>query len=94
MSMLRLPLPNVQSLSPVSPRYPRHVRCSSPSADPRPLIYITFGSLLGAMPEYRSTYRNSLDAVADLPVRALLTTGRDVEPGTLGTIPSNVHVEQ
>jgi len=64
------------------------------AADPRPLIYITFGSLLGGLPEYRATYRNSLDAVAELPVRALLTTGRDIEPGALGTVPANVHVEQ
>jgi len=62
--------------------------------DPRPLIYVTFGSLLGGMPEYRATYRNSLDALADLPVRALLTTGRGVDAGALGTIPANVHVEQ
>jgi MGT family glycosyltransferase len=61
--------------------------------DPRPLVYITFGSIIGGIPHLRSVYRTSLDAVADLPVRALLTTGRGVEPGVFGAIPSNVHVE-
>ncbi|MFL5307868.1 MAG: glycosyltransferase [Polyangia bacterium] len=66
----------------------------APAEDPRPLVYITFGSILGTISHLRSVYRTSLDAVADLPVRALLTTGRGLEPGALGAIPANVHVEQ
>jgi UDP:flavonoid glycosyltransferase YjiC (YdhE family) len=65
----------------------------APAADPRPLVYITFGSIAGSMSDARSIYRTSLDAVADLPVRALLTTGRGIEAGALGAIPANVHVE-
>jgi UDP:flavonoid glycosyltransferase YjiC (YdhE family) len=61
--------------------------------DPRPLVYITFGSIIGGLAHLRSIYRMSLDAVADLPVRALLTTGRGVEAGAFGAIPANVHVE-
>jgi UDP:flavonoid glycosyltransferase YjiC (YdhE family) len=61
--------------------------------DSRPLVYITFGSQVGTIPEYRLIYRSSLDAVADLPVRALLTTGRNFDSGVLGAIPANVHVE-
>jgi MGT family glycosyltransferase len=57
-------------------------------------VYITFGSIVGSTPHLRSVYRTSLDAVADLPVRALLTTGRGLEPGALGSIPANVHVEE
>jgi MGT family glycosyltransferase len=56
-------------------------------------VYITFGSLAGNTAHVRPVYRTSLDAVADLPVRALLTTGRGFEVGALGTIPGNVHVE-
>ena len=55
--------------------------------------HITFGTIVGSTPHLRSVYRTSLDAVADLPVRALLTTGRGLEPGALGAIPDNVHVE-
>jgi len=65
----------------------------APVEDPRPLVYITFGTIIGSTPHLRSVYRTSLDAVADLPVRALLTTGRGLEPGALGAIPDNVHVE-
>lgn len=61
--------------------------------DPRPLIYITFGSIIGGIAHLRSVYRTALDAVADLPVRALLTTGRGVEAGAFGAVPANVHVE-
>jgi len=66
----------------------------APADDPRPLVYITFGTIVGSVPHLRSVYRTSLDAVADLPVRALLTTGRGLEPGALGAIPENVHVEE
>ncbi len=65
----------------------------APADDPRPLVYITFGTIAGGMAHVRSIYRTSLDAVADLPVRALLTTGRGMEAGALGVIPANVHVE-
>jgi len=66
----------------------------APAGDSRPLVYITFGSIVGSTPHLRSVYRTSLDAVADLPVRALLTTGRGLEPGALGAIPPNVHVAE
>jgi MGT family glycosyltransferase len=38
-------------------------------------------------------FRVALDAIADLPVRALFTTGRGVDASTLGAMPDNVHVE-
>jgi UDP:flavonoid glycosyltransferase YjiC (YdhE family) len=61
--------------------------------DDRPLVYITFGTLAGGAPEGAAVFRVALEAVAQLPVRALFTTGRGVDIGTLGTIPANVHVE-
>jgi MGT family glycosyltransferase len=66
----------------------------APAEDPRPLVYITFGTIVGSIPHLQSVYRTSLDAVADLPVRELLTTGRALQPGALGAIPANVHVEE
>ncbi|HWA78238.1 MAG TPA: glycosyltransferase [Polyangiaceae bacterium] len=62
--------------------------------DSRPLVYVTFGTIAGGIPEIRGFYRTSLDAIAELPVRALLTTGRGFETSALGTIPANVHVEE
>jgi UDP:flavonoid glycosyltransferase YjiC (YdhE family) len=66
----------------------------APAGDPRPLVYITFGTIVGTVAQARSVYRTSLDAVADLPVRALLTTGRGFDVGALGEIPANVHVAE
>jgi len=66
----------------------------APEADGRPFVYITFGTIVGTSSDLRSVYRTALDAIADIPVRALLTTGRGMKEGALGTIPSNVQVEE
>lgn len=65
----------------------------TPGADPRPLVYVTFGTIVGGMARARHIYRLSLDAVAELPARFVLTTGPGVEADVLGEIPSNVQVE-
>jgi len=59
--------------------------------DDRPLVYLTFGSVTAAFPNAERMYRAALDALAGLPVRVLLTLGRELE---LGGVPANVHVEQ
>ena len=61
--------------------------------DGAPLVYITFGTVAGRSDKSRAAYRRALDAVATLPVRALLTTGPVMDAGLLGTIPDNVTVE-
>lgn len=58
-----------------------------------PLIYVTFGTQSGTTDSERAMYRTALDAVADLPVRVLLTTGPNMAEHPLGPIPSNVIVE-
>jgi UDP:flavonoid glycosyltransferase YjiC (YdhE family) len=65
-----------------------------PPGDERPLVYVTFGTIIGTSPALRGVYRTALEAIASLPVSALLTTGRGMEEGTLGAIPANVHVEE
>jgi UDP:flavonoid glycosyltransferase YjiC (YdhE family) len=65
----------------------------APPGDPRPLVYVTFGTMASGVAEARAVYRVALDALADLPVRGLLTTGQGMAPDALGPIPSNVHVE-
>ena len=62
--------------------------------DRRPLVYVTFGTVLGHLPESRAVYRTALDAVADLPARVLMTVGRAVDPAVLVLVPSNTHVER
>ncbi len=59
-----------------------------------PLVYATFGTVLGSMDGLRATYRMALDALATLPVRALLTVGDAFPLEALGAIPPNVHVER
>jgi len=58
-----------------------------------PLVYITFGSVLGDLPDAVAAYRAVLDAVADLPARVLFTIGRAIEPDALGAPPPHVHIE-
>jgi MGT family glycosyltransferase len=58
-----------------------------------PLVYITFGTIASGMAEGNAVFRTALHAIAELPVRALFTTGHGVDPGALGAIPANVQVE-
>ncbi|HKP58353.1 MAG TPA: glycosyltransferase [Polyangiales bacterium] len=58
-----------------------------------PLVYITFGTIAGGMAEGMAAFRTALDAIAELPVHVLFTTGKNVDPSALGAIPANVHVE-
>jgi UDP:flavonoid glycosyltransferase YjiC (YdhE family) len=62
--------------------------------DRRPLVYMTFGTVLGHLPEASGVYRTALDAVAGLPLRALLTVGRATDVACLGPLPENTRVEQ
>ena len=62
--------------------------------DRRPLVYVTFGTVLGHLAESRAAYRTVLDAVADLPARVLMTVGHAVDPAALVPVPSNTHIER
>ena len=59
-----------------------------------PLVYLTLGTVAGSMEEARSAYRVALEAVAELPIRVLLTIGADLALEALGEVPANVHVER
>ena len=62
------------------------------SAD-TPLVYVSFGTVLGHMSIAADVYRTALAAVEGLAVRVLLTVGRAFDPARLGSLPPNVHVE-
>ena len=52
----------------------------------------SFGSVAATFPPAAQVYGRALEAVAELPVRVLLSTGgNDIE---LGEVPANVHVER
>jgi len=57
-----------------------------------PLVYLTFGSVAPTTPFFPDVYREAMDELATLPVRVLLTIGRERDPAELGPIPPNVHV--
>ncbi len=59
-----------------------------------PLVYVTFGTIVGTTQDAQAVYRAALDAVAALPVRALLTTGPGIDAAALGAVPANVTVAQ
>lgn len=58
-----------------------------------PLIYVSFGSVLGYMTIAAQMYETVLDAVAGLDARILLTVGRQFDRSRLAHLPANVHVE-
>ena len=59
-----------------------------------PLVYLTFGSVAPTMDFFPGLYRDAIDALALLPVRVLVTVGRDRDPRELGPVGPNVHVAQ
>jgi UDP:flavonoid glycosyltransferase YjiC (YdhE family) len=58
-----------------------------------PLIYLTFGTVLGYMSIATETYRMALRSVERTSARVLLTVGRRFDATTLHPVPENVHVE-
>jgi UDP:flavonoid glycosyltransferase YjiC (YdhE family) len=87
----------------LGPETIRRFRLLRPAAPPlpawwrppeRPFVYATLGTVAGMMENLRALYRMLIDALADLPVHALLTTGPALAPESLGQAPPNVHVER
>lgn len=58
-----------------------------------PLVYVTFGSVAAALPTFDRIYLAVLEALADQPLRVLLTTGRGVSMAA-SDVPPNAWVEQ
>jgi UDP:flavonoid glycosyltransferase YjiC (YdhE family) len=61
------------------------------SNDSWPLVYVTFGSVAPTMDYFPGVYRDAIDALTLLPVRVLVTVGRDRDPRELGPLAPNVH---
>jgi UDP:flavonoid glycosyltransferase YjiC (YdhE family) len=58
-----------------------------------PLVYLTFGTVLGHMSMAPGVYQTAMKAVEHLGVRVLLTVGRQLDRSRLGPVPGNVRVE-
>ena len=61
--------------------------------DPRPLVYLTLGSVASSLTYYPGFYRDAIAALAPLPVRLLVTVGRGTDVAALGPLPENVRAE-
>jgi MGT family glycosyltransferase len=55
---------------------------------------MTFGSVIGHLPEAAGVFRAALEAVSGLTARVLLTVGRGIDPGDLSPVPANARVQQ
>jgi len=85
--------------------FPRTVRFRAPGPGDRralrdwwrgsdaPLVYATFGTVLGHMSIAADIYRMALAALARLDVRVLVTVGHRFDRTALEPVPANVHVE-
>jgi MGT family glycosyltransferase len=62
--------------------------------DGRPLIYMTFGTIAADRAYSKHIYRVAVEAVADLPVHALLTTGDDAPSDLLDELPANIVIRR
>jgi len=65
-----------------------------PGRASEPLLYVTFGSVAGSFPQALPVYGVAMQAVAELPVRVLLTVGRELDLDALPPAPENVRVER
>ncbi|GAA2153258.1 MGT family glycosyltransferase [Humibacillus xanthopallidus] len=59
-----------------------------------PLVYVTFGSVTGGFADLSVVFGRCLDALAERPVRVLLTTGHAGDPDELRPWPTNARVER
>ena len=59
-----------------------------------PLVYVSFGSAAAGNGFFPTVYRGAVDALAEEPVRVLMTLGTEVDPFDLGPVPENVHLER
>jgi UDP:flavonoid glycosyltransferase YjiC (YdhE family) len=65
-----------------------------PGREGDPLVYLTFGSVAGGFPQALPVYGAAMRAVAGLPVRVLITVGRELDLDALPAAPGNVRIER
>ena len=58
----------------------------------RPFLYMTFGTVAADVERVQHIYTHALEAVADLPVNVLMTTGANAPADLLSAVPDNVVV--
>jgi len=56
----------------------------------RPVVYLTLGNIINR----QHLFRPFLEALSHEPADLIVTVGRSIDPGALGPLSANVHVEQ
>lgn len=64
------------------------------SSDGRPLVYASLGTMASGTALFPGLYRDLVDLLSGLPVRALITTGPGGDPAAVGALPPNVRVTE
>lgn len=57
-------------------------------------VYVTFGSVAGAIPMVTRVYGEAMEALAGLDAEVLVTIGHAADPGVVGIPPPNVRIER
>ena len=57
-------------------------------------MYVSYGTAVPELDSFRALCRGTIDAVAELPVRVLLTVGHAHDPADFGPLPPSVHAER
>jgi UDP:flavonoid glycosyltransferase YjiC (YdhE family) len=78
-------------------REPRQPAASLPDwwgGSDAPLVYLSFGTEVPTMSFFPGLYRAAIAALADQPLRVLVTIGDKADPEELGELPPGVRVER
>lgn len=59
-----------------------------------PLVYVSFGSVAGSLADAQRAFRTVVEAIADLPVRLLITVGEGGDPAEWSSLPPSAHLER
>ena len=59
-----------------------------------PLVYLSFGTEVPTMPFFPDLYKEAIAALAEQPLRVLVTIGDKADPAELDPLPASVHVER
>jgi glycosyltransferase len=59
-----------------------------------PLVYVSYGSVLAGAGHVNTLYAETLEALAEQPVRVLMTTGNAFDLDAIGSVPVNARVER
>ncbi len=60
-----------------------------PAADPRPLVYISLGTIWNRRPEF---YRTCIEAFADAPYQVVISVGKAGSIEAVGATPEHIHL--